>query len=65
MSVIEFYDGAVLVASVESEMAPLVGSKISIRKKTWQVERITYALDHADDQRERRMRCNVDLMEAR
>jgi len=50
-----------MVASVESAMVPAVGSRISIRKKTWAVARVTYALDHADQPMEKGMRANVDL----
>lgn len=58
---IEFYDGDKIVATVESSMIPQIGSKISIRKKTWEVTHVTFALDHADEARERMMRCNVDI----
>ena len=58
---IEYYDGDTMVASVESAMVPAVGSRISIRKKTWAVARVTYALDHADEPMEKGMRANVDL----
>lgn len=58
---IEFYDGDSLVAYVKSSMVPPVGSKISIRGKTWTVARVTYALDHADDPQGKGMRANVDL----
>ena len=61
-NVIEFYDGKKLVASSESSMVPPVGSKISIRKETWVVQQITYALDHADKWDGRCMRANVDLI---
>lgn len=61
--ILEFYDGNKFIASVESHMVPSVGSFISIRKKTWQVDRLTYALDYTDDQHGKRLRCNVDLVE--
>jgi len=63
---IEFYNadgtpGRDLVQSVESPMVPPVGSKISIRKQTWEVVNVTYALDEADNPMIARMRANVDL----
>jgi hypothetical protein len=64
---IEFYDEKTgkLVASVKSSMVPTVGKRISIRKQTWEVERVTFALDHADDPALKNMRCNVDLSKVR
>lgn len=59
---IEFRNGEKLVGHVESAMVPPVGSYISIRKTTYEVVRVTYALDHADDSRQRAMRANVDLI---
>lgn len=64
--VIEYYDvdgtpGRDLIASVKSSMVPSVGSKINIRKQTYEVVNVTYALDAADDQMFASMRANVDL----
>ena len=59
---VEFYDGARLVAQAWSSMVPPVGAKISIRKKVWTVQKVTYALDQADSQHERGMRANVDVV---
>ena len=58
---IEFYDGDRLIKTMESSMVPLVGSQISIRKETWTVISVTYAIDHADKLFESRMRACVDL----
>lgn len=58
---IEYCDGDKLVGSVNSAMVPTVGSRISIRKKTWAVVRVTYALDHADEPSMKGMRANVDI----
>lgn len=58
---IEFYDGDRLHASADSSMVPRLGEKISIRGKAWVVVRVTYALDHSDEPRDRRMRANVDI----
>lgn len=62
--VIEFYDGAVLVAYVKSSMVPPVGSKISIKKKVWSVVAVTYAVDYAESLHCKGMRANVDLKPA-
>jgi len=59
---IEFYADDNMVCVVASSMVPAVGSKISIRGKTWAVTRITYALDHADERHERSMRANIDVV---
>jgi len=61
MGRIEFYDGDSIIAATNSDMVPLIGSKISIRKKTWSVINVTYALDHADKPFESSMRACVDL----
>ena len=53
-----------MVAYVKSSMVPPVGAKINIRKQTWEVVRVTYALDHADDPQGKSMRANVDLKHA-
>lgn len=63
--VIEFYDGDAPLAVVVSSMVPPVGSSISIRGKTWEVTRVTYALDYADLPLERGMRANVDVTRRR
>jgi hypothetical protein len=59
---LEFYDGDTPVAFVKSSIVPTVGSKISIKKVTWTVTRVSYALDHsggADSERD--MRANIDI----
>lgn len=58
---IEFYHGKKMIAAVESSMVLPVDGLINIRQKTWRVTRVTFALDHADDMRESRMRCNADI----
>lgn len=60
-SILEFYDGNRMEASVESSMVPPVGAKISIRKKVWKVTGVTYALDHAGRIGEEAMRANIDI----
>jgi len=65
--VIEFYDGDTLEYRIASSMVPRVGDYISIRKKTWVVKRVTYAVDYYDNLAPRRseMRANVDLEDPR
>jgi len=58
---VEFYDGEQLLAGVDSSIVPPKGSYISILGKTWKVQRVTYALDHAAKMFERSMRANVEL----
>lgn len=63
---VEFYNvdgkpGRDLVASVKSSIVPPVGSKISIRKQTWEVVGVSYSLDHADDFASACLRANVEL----
>ena len=59
---IEFYHGkSKLVASSQSSFRINVGDIINIRKKTWEVIRVTFALDNADYPESTAMRCNVDL----
>ncbi len=58
---IEFYKGDTMIAYVRSSMVPPVGAKISVRGETWDVVRVTYALDQADDPLGKGMRANVDL----
>ena len=62
---IEFYDGDTMVAYVKSSMVPPVGAKINIRKQTWEVVRVTYALLITPTTRKARA-CekNVDLKHA-
>jgi len=58
---IEFYNGDTLVAKVDSAMVPPKGAYISIRGQTWEVVRVTFALDYADNPVGKSMRANVDL----
>jgi hypothetical protein len=59
--IIEFYYKDKLLAFVDSSFIPPISSFINIRKVTYKIENITFALDHADEIMERRMRCNIDL----
>lgn len=61
---IEFYiEGGVPIATVPSSMPPLVGQQINIRRVTYTVTGVTFALDAADDFEAKHMRANVDLKE--
>ena len=58
---IEFYHDKKMIATLLSSMVLPVGCLINIRKKTWRVTKVTFALDYADDMQLRRMTCNVDI----
>ena len=59
---IEFYiEGGVRIATVPSSMPPLVGQQINIRRVTYTVTGVTFAVDFADDFEAKHMRANVDL----
>lgn len=62
--VVEFYEDGTKkrFAHVESSMVPAVGSFVNIRRQTWRVNQVTYALDYADAKFDQpRMRAIVDL----
>lgn len=60
---IEFYAAGKMIASVSSSMVPEIGRFINIRRQTWKVKSVTYALDNIDAKFDRpRMRANVDLI---
>jgi len=59
---INFYHGDTLMHVVKSSMVPPIGGKISIKKKTWVVTGVTYALDYSDNIHESFMRANVDIV---
>ena len=61
--IIEFYADDKILLRIDSSMVPSIGSVISIKKKTWTVAQVTFAIDYADKVFERQMRCNVELME--
>lgn len=64
MARIEFYIGASPkhIVSLEDEVAPRVGEPINIRKITYLVERVTWAVDDADSITRCRLRANVELI---
>ena len=57
---LELYSPQGLEAALDTSIVPDVGELLSIRKATWRVVRRTYAVDDADN-RNIRMRCNVDI----
>lgn len=60
---IEFYAEGKMIASVSSSMVPEIGRLINIRRQTWSVHSVTYALDNIDAKFDRpKMRANVDLI---
>lgn len=59
--IVEYYDGDNLYITVISSIVPPVGSKINIRKKTWKIINVTYAVDFADSVDLRHARVNVDI----
>lgn len=61
---LEFYRAdriSELIAALNSEHVPAEGALVNIRKKTWRVTRITYAVDNADSARSARLRACVEL----
>lgn len=58
---VEYYIPEGLLAVANSAIVPPVGGLISIKKKTYIVTRVTYALDYVDESLRQTMRANVDL----
>lgn len=65
MATIEFYCGEgprSLVTSLEDGAVPHRGEYISIKKATYQVRRVTWAVDAADEPHQcRKLRANVEM----
>ena len=64
MTTIEFYkDGAEhpLATVRDAGGVPREGDLINILTQTWQVRRVTWAVDHSNYPREATLRANVDL----
>ena len=63
MAKIEFYIGNArgLIAAVDDGAVPREGEFVNIRSITYCVSRVTWAVDQADDLRERSLRANVEL----
>lgn len=60
---IEFYVGEAAghIAVVKDTAPPREGEFINIRKVTYRVVRVTWAVDHADDWSQTQLRANVVL----
>ncbi len=65
-TLIEFYDGDAThpFASTKGEAVPRAGEYINIRKGTWLVQRVTWALDQPTGE-QATLRANVELQRAR
>ena len=65
MSMIEFYKKDALICSVEGSFLPAIGSFVNIRKKTWKVKAISFAVDNAGDANFGmvKFRANIDVQE--
>lgn len=63
--VIEYYVHDKLLARVTASFTMTVGNCISIRKVTYRVTAVSYALDYADEYDREQLRCNVDLTEVK
>ena len=64
-SKLEFYVCKTCIAVVESSMVPPEESLISIAKRTYIVDEVTFAVDNAGSVAHSTMRCNIDLREVR
>lgn len=64
MAQVEFYNGQTgpLIAALQADAVPRSGELINIQKVTWQVQRVTWALDYANS-RAQRLRANIELVE--
>lgn len=60
---IEFYSEGSLVVRVESSIIPLIGNFINIKKVTYVIKNIAFAVDYAESLSPK-MRCNIDLSKA-
>lgn len=62
MARMDFYDGDKLIVAVDAEIIPPVGARMSIRKQTYEVRRVTYAIDYSDNEVLKNLRANIDLV---
>ena len=56
---VEFYAKGKMVVGLESSIVPRPGEMVSIRKQTWEVLFVSYAVDYADYMHARQMCANV------
>lgn len=63
MARIEFYigDADKFIAFTDDGAVPPVGALINIRKVTYEVGRVTWTVDNADDVMNAKLRANVEL----
>lgn len=63
MAKIEFYlgDAEKHLAVLDDSCVPRAGEFINIRQITYQVVKVTWAVDHADDFAHRSLRANITL----
>lgn len=63
MAKIEFYQelSERHMAVVDDGAVPRVGDLVNIRKASWRVTRVTWAVDNADDVMGAKLRANVEL----
>lgn len=66
MAKIEFYVGNAdkHIAVLDDGAVPRADEMISIRKRTYRIVHVTWAVDHADDPRSRALRACVVLEDA-
>lgn len=63
MAKIEFYIGKAQkhIAVLDDGAVPRAGEYVNIRGETYLVERVTWAVDHADEWSQTSLRANVEL----
>lgn len=63
MTAIEFYVGSAEkhIAVLDDAAVPRAEELINIRGETYRVNRVTWAIDAADNRLERKLRANVEL----
>jgi hypothetical protein len=59
--IIEFYDHDKAVGRIETSFRFIAGDLVSIKKITYRVRYVSFALDYPDRIQETAMRCNVEL----
>lgn len=56
---IEFYSKGKCILRIDSSIVPAIGSMVSIKKVTWEVINVSYAVDYSDSVFERYMCANI------
>jgi hypothetical protein len=65
MTCLEFYYEDKMIGSVYADTVLQVGQMISIRKRTYRVTHVAFALDYSDEHDRTQLRCNIDLEKER